>query len=274
VPASALLFALGAAVLHASWNVLLARTADPVSAGAVMVLAGPAVFAPVAAVTWDVDWAAAPYVLGSAAFELAYFVLLAAAYGRSELSLVYPIARGLAPVAVLAVTALALAAAPSSTEVAGVMLVAGGVVLVRGRRGRADPRGVLLGVGIAACIAGYTIVDKHGLEHAGPIAYNELVMLLTALAYLPVALRLRGVSALRAELRLPAIAAGITAFAAYGLVLAALERAAAASVSAVRETSVVMAAALAAVVLREPVGVVRLAGSAVVVGGVALIALG
>jgi drug/metabolite transporter (DMT)-like permease len=274
VPAAALLFALGAALLHASWNVLLARTADPAAAGGVMLLTAPVVFAPAAAATWDVDWAAAPYVAGSAAFELAYFVLLTAAYGRSELSLVYPIARGLAPVAVLAVTTLALSAAPSGAEVAGVVLVGCGIVLVRGRPAKADPRGVLLGVAIAACIAGYTIVDKHGVEHAGPIPYFELVALVTAVAYLPFVAWRRGIGAVRAELRPSTIVSGIFAFAAYGLVLAALERASAASVSAVRETSVVMATALATFVLGERVGLPRLAGSAIVVGGVALIALG
>jgi drug/metabolite transporter (DMT)-like permease len=273
VPAAALLLALGAALLHASWNTMLARTADPLAAGAVMLLTAPVVFAPIAVATWDVEWGAAPYVAGSAAFEAVYFVLLTAAYGRSELSLVYPIARGLAPVAVLAVTGLALAAAPSTGEVVGVVLVAFGIVLVRGGRGRADPRGVLLGIAIAGCIAGYTIVDKHGIEHAGPVAYFELVAVGTALVYLPFAAWWRGAGAIRAELQPATVAGGIFAFGGYMLVLAALERASAASVSAVRETSVVMATALAATVLREPVGAVRLAGSAIVVVGVALIAL-
>lgn len=101
MPAEALLLALGAAGLHAVWNVLLARSRDPVSAGAVMLVIGPLAFAPVAALSWDLEAAALPYVAGSAAFELAYFVLLTAAYGRAELSLVYPVARGLAPVLVL-----------------------------------------------------------------------------------------------------------------------------------------------------------------------------
>jgi drug/metabolite transporter (DMT)-like permease len=274
VPLSALLLALGAAFLHALWNVLLARETDPTAAGAVMLATAPVAFAPVAAVSWDVEWAAAPYVAASSGFELAYFVLLTAAYGRSELSLVYPLARGLAPVVVLAVTALALTATPSAGEAIGVLLVAGGVLLVRGLRRTADTRGVLLGIAIACCIAGYTIVDKEGLAHAGPLAYFELVATVTGAAFIPIALRLKGAAALRAASRPPVLIAGIAAFGAYALVLAALERAPAASVSAVRETSVVMAAGLAALVLGEPVRAGRLAGSGLVVAGVALIALG
>jgi drug/metabolite transporter (DMT)-like permease len=83
----------------------------------------------------------------------------------------------------------------------------------------------------------------------------------------------KGLGALWAEVRPRALIAGIAGFAAYALVLAALERAPAAAVAAVRETSVVIATALAAAVLGERVGARRMAGAVVVVGGVALIAL-
>jgi drug/metabolite transporter (DMT)-like permease len=274
VPAEALLLALGAAGLHALWNVLLARARDPVSAGAVMLVVGPIAFAPVAALSWDLDAAALPYIAGSAALQLTYFVLLTAAYSRSELSLVYPVARGLAPVLVLIVGAVALAATPSGKEAAGVGLVALGVLLVRGLRRPADARGVVLGAAIAACIAGYTLIDNEGIEHAGPVAYFELVAVATAVVYVPLVARLKGFVALRSELSPATAAAGIAAFATYLLVLAALELASAASVAAVRETSVVMAVGLAALLLGERVGVMRLAGAALVAGGVALIALG
>jgi hypothetical protein len=102
VPASALALALGAAALHAVWNVLLARAEDVRAATTVALVVGVALFAPVAAVTWDVEAAAIPWIVASAALELLYFGLLTAAYGRSDLSLVYPIARGVAPVLVLA----------------------------------------------------------------------------------------------------------------------------------------------------------------------------
>ena len=85
--------------------------------------------------------------------------------------------------------------------------------------------------------------------------------------------RAKGVPALRAELGPSTVAAGIATFTAYALVLAALERASAASVAAVRETSVVIAALLAGKVLSERVGPVRLAGALLVAAGVALVSL-
>jgi drug/metabolite transporter (DMT)-like permease len=274
MPTSALLLALGAALLHALWNVLLARSTDTVVAGAIMIGTAPIAFAPAAAFAWDLEWgAAAPYIAGSVAFELAYFLLLTHAYANSELSLVYPLARGLAPVVVLVVTVLALSADLSPWEGIGVGVVALGVLLVRGPSGKRDRRGVLFGVAIAACIAGYTIVDSYGVRHAGPIAYFEIVAIGVALLYVPLVAHLRGVAALREGFGVAPILSGIAAFAAYVLVLAALERAPAAPVAAVRETSVVMATALAALLLRERVGPARLAGACVVAGGVALIAV-
>jgi drug/metabolite transporter (DMT)-like permease len=85
--------------------------------------------------------------------------------------------------------------------------------------------------------------------------------------------RLRGWRSLAAEVRPATALAGLATFGAYGLVLAALARAPAASVAAVRETSIVIAAGFAAFVLREQVGVVRLGGAVLVAAGVALISL-
>ena len=273
MPTAALLLALAAAGLHALWNVLVAGAKDSEAATAIMLVVAVVVFAPAAALTWDVQWRAAPYIAASGVFELAYFALLAAAYRSSELSLVYPLARGLAPVIVLAVTVTILTARTSAAQVVGVLLVGAGVVLVRGLRRAADPRGAALGVAIAACIAGYTILDKEGLRYASPIAYLEAVSLVPTAAYLAGVAAAKGRSALRAELRPRALAAGLGVFGAYALVLAALERGPAAGVAAVRETSVIIATALAVVVLREKVGPRRLAGAAIVAGGVALIGL-
>jgi drug/metabolite transporter (DMT)-like permease len=272
VPTSALLLTLGAAGLHALWNLLLAGSRDTEAVAAVMLVTSVIVFAPVALVTWDVSFEAAPYIAASAAFQLAYVALLAAAYAGSELSLVYPVARGLAPVIVLVVGVAVLAVRPSALQAIGVVAIGVGVLLVRGIGRRVDPRGVAFGCVIAACIAGYTLIDKQGLRYAEPISYFELVLLGT-LPYAVVVAHRKGLGALWAEVRPRALIAGIAGFAAYALVLAALERAPAAAVAAVRETSVVIATALAAAVLGERVGARRMAGAVVVVGGVALIAL-
>ncbi len=211
---------------------------------------------------------------GSSALEFGYLMLLARGYSRAAMSFVYPIARGSAPVLVLAVSVLALGAAISVGAAFGVLLVAGGIVLVRGRRSSGQLRDLALALAIGMSIAGYTLVDKHGLRHAAPISYLELVLAATASAYLIGILRWRGTAAVRAALRPSAVLAGAGVFGSYVLVLAALRLASAASVAAVRESSVLMATAWLALRGREHVTPERLAGAVAVVAGIALISLG
>jgi drug/metabolite transporter (DMT)-like permease len=273
VPLSALALVLAAAVLHATWNVLLARARDVRAATTVALVVSVLLFAPVAAATWDVEAAAVPWIALSSALELAYLFLLTAAYRRSDLSLVYPIARGVAPVLVLA-GSVAAGAALGGWQVLGVLAVGAGVLLVRGLGGPLDTRGVGLGLAIAATIAGYTLADDRGVEHASAIAYLELVLVPVAVATLAWYAVVGGLANLRAEVGVDAIGVGVFSFVTYALVLAALSVAEAAPVAAVRETSILFAVALAAVLLRERVGPLRAAGAALVVAGVALVSLG
>jgi drug/metabolite transporter (DMT)-like permease len=220
--------------------------------------------APLALIWWDLDARALPFLAASVVLQLVYFALLAAAYGRADLSVVYPLARGLAPVFVLVGAVVLTGANTSLMQVIGVGLVTCGVFFVRGvRRGR----GFGLGIVIAAVIATYTVVDKHGIAYASPLTYVWIITLLPGLAYAAT----RGRSELREAFELRAVIAGIASFAAYGLVLAALKIAPAASVAAVRESSVVIATALAAVFLRERVTPWRFAGASLVVTGVILL---
>jgi drug/metabolite transporter (DMT)-like permease len=274
----ALLLALAAAVVHALWNTLTARATDTQIAAGVALAVGAVVFAPVAVLTWDVRPAVWPYAAASVALELAYLALLATGYSRAPMSVVYPVARGAAPVIVLAVSVAVLGVSLSAGSVAGVLAVGAGVLLVRGRgaRDRRDGResgGTALGLLTATCIAGYTLVDKAALEHAAALPYLAVVIGATAAVYVGVAAVLRGPRAVVAELRPSTAVAGVGMFGAYLLALAALQRAPAAPVSAVRESSVVIAMALAAVVLREHVDRRRWAGAVLVAGGVAVIAL-
>jgi drug/metabolite transporter (DMT)-like permease len=277
VPASALALALGAAVLHASWNVLLAGARDSQAATAVATLAGVALLLPVALVTGGVGGGALPFAAASAALHVAYLALLARAYHGGEVSVVYPVSRGGAPVLVLAVGAAVLGEGAAAAQVAGVLAVSAGVFLVQSRGpepGRYARRDLLFGLAIAAVIAGYTLVDAEGVEHARAPAYLALLLTPAALTY-AAALWLAGHGPqLRAELRPRALVTGALVVGAYGAVLGALRLADAAPVAAVRESSVVMAALMAAVFLREPVGPRRLGGAALVAGGVAAVALG
>jgi drug/metabolite transporter (DMT)-like permease len=241
-----------------------------------MLLIGVAAFAPLAALTWRVEAAAIPYIVASALLELGYFAFLAAAYRASDVGLVYPVARGSAPVLALAGAVLVMGRPTSAGQIAGVVAVALGILLVCGigvTDASSDRRGVLLALVTAVFIAGYTLVDKEGLEHAAAIPYIELVLVGPALVYGVVVLRWKGAAALRGEAtaRLTAVAVLLTAT--YVLVLLALREAPAASVSAVRETSVVIATVLAALAAHERLRTSRVAGATLVAAGVALVAL-
>jgi drug/metabolite transporter (DMT)-like permease len=273
VPLDAFLLALAAAFVHATWNLLTAGAEESQVAAGVALAIGALVFLPVGLLGGEVRSGALPYVAASIALELGYLACLATAYQRGPLSVVYPIARGSAPVLVLVGSAAFLATTPSGAQVAGVLLVAAGVLLVRGR-----PQGSAGDVGLAlltaVVIAGYTVVDKAGLEHADPLPYLELVLGPTAVIYVAATLALRGGAAVRAQVSARTAFAGVGMLGSYGLALAALARAPAPSVAAVRETSVVIAAGLAVLFLHEPVGAARAAGAVAVAAGIATIALG
>jgi drug/metabolite transporter (DMT)-like permease len=264
VPLSAVALALSAAFLHAGWNVLLAGARDTRSSTAGLLIWGVALLAVPALVTGGVSADAVPYIAASAVLELAYFVLLARAYDGGEVSVVYPVARGSAPVVVLVFSAIALKEGVAAGAVAGILCIAGGVLLVGFRRLSAL-RDVWFGLAIGAVIASYTLVDSEGVERADPIAYLALVVAPCALVY-PLVARARP------DLGLRTAATAAATFGAFLMVLAAFRLAPAAPVAAVRESSVVIAALLAAVVLHERVDRGRLAGAVAVVVGVALIA--
>jgi uncharacterized membrane protein len=273
VSGGALALALGAAFLHAGWNVLLAGSRDTAAATAGVLVYGVGLLAVPALVTGGVSGEAVPFIAASAALELVYFVLLARAYAGGELSVIYPIARGSAPVVVLVFGATALNENVSAGAAVGVLAIATGVLLVglvdlRTRAGTqidSPLRDVWFGLAIGAVIASYTLVDSEAVEHADPIAYLALVIAPCALAY-------PFVAKTRPDLGVRSALTAAATFGAFLMVLAAFRLAPAAPVAAVRESSVVIAALLAAAVLQEAVSVRRIAGALCVVAGVAAIA--
>ena len=271
VPIVVLGLVLASALVHAGWNLLLGRAEDSEAATAVALVAGVIVFAPVAFSVGTVSRAATPYVVGSAAFELGYFVLLARAYNTGRASMSYPVARGFAPALVL-ILSVGAGQSVSATQIAAIGLIATGVTVLR-TTGRMSRSGFALGVATAACIAGYTLVDKVGLRHADPLPYLELAMLVPALGYVTMVVRRKGAPAVRRFLSAASVLAGVGVFAAYGLTLAALARGAAAPVAAVRETGIVFLTAMSALILKEPISPRQWIGAIVVTSGVAVIAL-
>ena len=253
---------------------LLAGSRDTRASTAGLLVWGVGLLAVPALLTGGVSSEAIPYIAVSAVLELCYFVLLARAYDGGEVSVVYPIARGSAPVVVLVVGAIALKEGVPAGAVVGVLAVALGVLLVglgafrfRFATESAQPhRDVWFGLAIGAVIASYTLVDSEAVEHADPIAYLTLVIAPCALVY-PFVARTRPDLSPRTALTAAAT------FGAFLMVLAAFRLAPAAPVAAVRETSVVIAALLAAAFLHERVDRRRMAGAVLVAAGVAAIVL-
>jgi drug/metabolite transporter (DMT)-like permease len=273
VPPIAFALALAAAFVHAGWNLLLGRADDSEAATSAAMLVGAVVFAPIALVSGHVDAAVWPFLVASNLLELGYIALLARAYNEGRASAVYPIARGSAPVLVL-LASIALGRGADAAQLAGVVLVAGGVLLLRSGSGAVSRAGLLLGLAVGVCIAGYTLVDKSGLQHASPMPYLELAMTGPAIGYFVLVARRTGVRSVRRELNRWTVAAGIGLFGAYGLVLLALARAAAAPVAAVRETSVVILTIMSAVWLKETVSRRQWAAAVVIAAGIGVLALG
>ena len=146
-----------------------------------------------AVIWWSAEPSVWPYALASAVLETVYVVALAYAYRVGDLSFVYPVTRGVAPVLALLATIAVLGHAVSASEVVGVLIVAGGVVLVRGPEGSADTRALLAVATISASIAAYTLVDRVGIQHAGALTYFVLVLAGPALVYPPIV----GIAAVR-----------------------------------------------------------------------------
>ena len=202
--------------------------------------------------------------------------LLARAYRRADVGVVYPVARGSAPVLVLLAEVTLLGASPGVWQAAGVLLVGGGVLAVRGLSDTTSWRDVGLALAVGATIAGYTLFDRRGVQHAAVLPYFELCLLPSAVVVPLLVWRSPAPAALRAAATRSSLLAGAGMFAAYALVLAALRQAPAAAVAAVRESSVVMAALATSAGLggERTAGGHRLIGAAAVAAGVVLIALG
>jgi drug/metabolite transporter (DMT)-like permease len=265
----ALALALGSAVLHAVWNLLVGRARDIRAATAATFLLSVAIALPFAIAWWNAEPSVWPWALASTLLETLYVITLAASYRITEISVAYPLSRGLAPVIVLAVSVLALSHRATATELAGVAAVGVGVTMVRSTSLDLQGRALLLAVTLASTIAAYTLVDRVGIHRAGALTYFVLTLAGPCLVY-P---RMVGYRAVGRAVDWSVGAAAVASLGSFVLGLLALRHASAASVLAVRSSSVVIATVLAGRVLSERVSRRRLAGSVLVFAGIVLLAV-
>ena len=266
-----------AALLHASWNLLVKLDLDRFLALLLISCAmGIMGVAMLAVFPWP-DRASAPYFIASGVLHTGYNIFLARSYRTGDLSQVYPIARGTAPLLTF-IGAWALAGETiAGLGMLGILLLVSGIWLTARPGSRAlklDGMTLFFALGTSGFIAAYTLVDGFGARLSGSAsAHAGMLFLLDGLFMIAVALITRGPSAFVQIL--PSWKSGtlgaVLSAGAYWIVIWAMSLAPIAIVAALRETSILFVMLMSALVLREKVTGVRLLGALlIVIGAVAL----
>ncbi|MFJ9455310.1 EamA family transporter [Kitasatospora sp. NPDC101447] len=268
---------LTAAVLHAVWNGLAHRIPDKMVGFALINLTYTACALVLVAVNPLPAAAAWPYLLASTVVQTISTVLLLRAYQLGDFGQMYPIARGSAPLLVALLSVTVLGQHLGVGELAGVVVISCGLIglaFAQGIPGRAQLPALAAAAGTGTMIAGYTVLDGSGVRHAGTVGgYVAWLFLLQGPTLVAVVWARRGRALLTGVRRvLPVgILGGVLSLTAYGLVVWAQSRGNLASVAALRETSIVIAALIATVVFRERLGRLRLTAAVTVLGGIAVL---
>jgi drug/metabolite transporter (DMT)-like permease len=272
---------LAAAAFHAGWNTLLKVRLEPMMAMSLISMACGIValpFVPLAGLPLPAAW---PFILASLALHLLYYWSLAEAYRAGDLGQVYPIARGAAPLMTALGATFWLGEGLAVAAWCGILILGGGILMLSLRGGRDlsrfDGRSVGFALLTALSIAAYTLVDGAGARLAGsPAPYIVWLFVLDGVMMLAFGIWRSGSVALMADWRRAwgvVLLGGVLSTAAYAIAIWAMTVAPIALVAALRETSVLFAALLAVVVLKEPVMPTRVAAAVLVLGGLALIRL-
>ena len=261
-----------AALMHAGWNTLIKAHAGS-GAPTVLVVAGAALQCacalPFVAAPHPPSW---PINGASAQVQTGYYVLLIETYRTGELSHAYPLMRGCAPL-IVALLGPLMGEHLGAGQWLAVGLICGGVLVIfldAARRGATARRTTLLALATACVIALYTLVDGAGARRSGaPAGYTMWLFVLSGLAVMALAWRRHGRDLLPFARRRPftLLGGGAMSAASYGIALWAMTQAPVALVAALRETSILFATAIAALVLRERISRARLLAVGLIAGG-------
>ncbi|MFF5921806.1 EamA family transporter [Streptomyces flavochromogenes] len=267
-----------AAVTHASWNALAHHIKDQllsftlISGGGALIGLVTAFFVPLpAAEAW-------PYLVASALLHVGYMVLLMRSFTLGDFGQMYPIARGTAPLAVTALAAVFVDEIPDGWQLLGVAVACAGLTGlalwgIRGKGARPHWPALLAAGATGLSIALYTVVDGVGVRASDtPLGYIAWLMVLEGLAIPAYALWTRR-AALLPQLRPYAgrgLLGAVLSVAAYSLVLWAQTKAPLAPVAALRESSIIVGAAIGALFFKERFGGPRVAAAGLMVAGIGL----
>jgi drug/metabolite transporter (DMT)-like permease len=269
---------LAGAAMHAGWNALVKTGLDRTTSifllafiqGAISLALLP-LFALPAAASW-------PWIAVSAVLHTGYKIFLIRAYAHGDLSQVYPLARGSAPLMTAGATTLLIGERIGAIGWGGIVILAAGVLLLSLRGGRLleppDKRAVAFALFTALTICLYSVVDGLGARTAGnPHPYTLAMFIGNALVMIVYLLIRRGPSSVAPMLKTWPVGlfGGSLQLLSYGIVIWAMTLAPIALVAALRETSVLFGAVIAVVLLKEPLRATRIGAALLVVLGLALI---
>ncbi len=236
-----------------------------------MLLANAVIYSPLLFIQVPRTRVAWGIIIASGLIETVYLLAISRAYALGNLSVVYPIARGSAPLFLLVASIAILAERPTAYGIAGIVLISIGIYVTFGG---GLPSGAALGWSLLSGVmtATYTTVDKIGITFVQPLVYIYLVLVVTAVIYTPIILMRRG---RRLEARATRVViAAVTMPLAYALVLTAMRLGMPASYAgSLREMSVIVAAAIGIGFFGEPITPSRIAGACGIAAGIVLIAL-
>ena len=265
------------AVLHASWNAVVKGGADTLlttcmiaSVAALIAMAAVPFLALPARESW-------PFIGASAILQVLYFVLVAATYRIADMSQTYPIMRGTAPLLVATVSVLALSESLSAFAWLGIAVISLGILSMAVAPSAGQKKGLVLALINAGVIASYTLVDGVGVRKSGaPAAYTLWIFLLTGIPLAAWALATRRAvfsDYVTRHWRL-GVVGGVGTVASYGLALWAMTHAPIATVSALRETSILFGVVMSAWVLKEHLTRVRIIAACIIAAGAMVLRLG
>jgi drug/metabolite transporter (DMT)-like permease len=271
---------LGAAACHAGWNAVIKGGGDPLTTTAVVTIAAGVVGVPFWPFFGLPSAAAWPWVAASVVVHVFYFATLIEAYRHGDLSQVYPIARGGAPLMTGIASTLIIGEHLSSPAWVGLLLLVAGVLLLSLRGSDALARfnwhGIGYALATAVSICAYTIVDGMGARVSqNPAGYTMAIFLGCSLAMACYLFARRGAAAftgIRPQWRI-GVFGGALQVISYGIAIWAMTVAPIAIVAALRETSVLFGALIALVVLKEPLRPIRLVAALLIVLGLVALRL-
>jgi drug/metabolite transporter (DMT)-like permease len=272
-----LLAVLAGALLHASWNALIKWEPDKLAASAAIAVGAGIVAIPVAlfsplplAPSW-------PLIAFSSVIHVFYFALVAQALRHADLGVVYPLTRGSAPAFTAILAAVWLGEMLALSGWLAVGAIAAGVVTLSADallRGGLTPRAAILAFTNAAIVVAYTLVDGVGARLAGnAISYVSWMMAGTAALIVPIAFVFYRAQIAEKErgFWVRAFIGGALSIASYGIAIWAMTKAPIGLVAALRETSVLFAAILGALIFGERFGPKRWAALVLIVVGIGLL---